>query len=429
MKKIIVLLMTVTFIIACLLQPAFAVDSASSQSPGMSNFIKIQTYNEDIFDDILIDKWYYSEVVNANSYGIMKGVGNNKFNPDGTMTIAEAITIASRINSIYNGGTGDIPPIDPTIWYSGNIFYAENNGIMDQNEYKGQYNEPVTRAQLAHLYYKTIPSIEFSAINDLISIPDLSEDDIYYNDILSLYKAGVIMGTDSKGSFKPDADITRAEAAAILNRIIDPDKRKTISGESLEQKNAFDQLKETGQYVIGSGEIYGQGDCLFYTDVYPDLSDNGIQKNLKWYIFIDPAGGPNFDTVNYECEIIMTKWNFDLESRHEVREALKILYPTGFDQVYECIMKSLNFDLWEAGEINTLNSTSGTMWTQYSDGRAINVQFQSDNGSLRIYLYKTGYIQTPPEQADPIVIKAITETSKNFAGWLNVYDSCQLGTY
>jgi len=40
-----------------------------------------------------------------------------------------------------------------------------------------------------------------------------------------LYKAGVVAGSDSIGTFNPGANITRAEAAAIISRVILKDTR------------------------------------------------------------------------------------------------------------------------------------------------------------------------------------------------------------
>ena len=43
---------------------------------------------------------------------------------------------------------------------------------------------------------------------------------------------GVLTGNDSRGTFRPDSSITRAEASAILNRVLDASKRKTFTLES-----------------------------------------------------------------------------------------------------------------------------------------------------------------------------------------------------
>ena len=60
-------------------------------------------------------------------------------------------------------------------------------------------------------------------------ITDVTDYTPYQNDILRLYQCGLSQGSDSRGSFRPDAAITRAEAAAILTRMVDPDLRLSLS--------------------------------------------------------------------------------------------------------------------------------------------------------------------------------------------------------
>jgi hypothetical protein len=428
MKRTIALFMVIIFIIPALVSLAFA-SVSNALSPDMSNFKNIKTYTANTFTDVFQSLWYYPEIANAYSFGIVEGKGNNLFDPGGNMRISEAIAVSTRIHSIYNGGNGIITPSIPDIWYSGNIDYAENNGILEENEFEDQYERFATRAELVRIYSRALLPEEFQAINNIDSIPDVSVDTPYYSDIMAMYEAGVVIGNDAQGTFRPESNTTRAEATTILNRIIDPDKRKTFTPVSPIAGNAFEIFMETGDYAMGTGEVYGEGDCMFYKSAYPDLSDNGIRENLTWYVFIDPNGGPTYDSANYECEIILRDWNFDLTTRHQVRDALKIIYPAGYDQVYDCMIKALNFELWEAGVMNTRNATSGTMWTRYFDGRAINLQFQYDIGAFRVYFYKNGYTQPPPEQESEQATNAKIIIAKDFAGWKILYESCQLDVY
>ena len=56
-------------------------------------------------------------------------------------------------------------------------------------------------------------------------IPDVAPEDYAGAEIYLLYQAGVLNGTDDRGSFRPDAALRRAEAAAILARLADPELR------------------------------------------------------------------------------------------------------------------------------------------------------------------------------------------------------------
>ena len=103
-------ILIIVLIIACLLQTVIYSTATAVAAHGMTNFKRINTYTSKTFSDISPKQLYYQDVVNAYSYGIMSGIGNSKFNPTAYISIAEAIVIATKMNSIYNGGIGKIAP-------------------------------------------------------------------------------------------------------------------------------------------------------------------------------------------------------------------------------------------------------------------------------------------------------------------------------
>ena len=63
------------------------------------------------------------------------------------------------------------------------------------------------------------------------NIGDYSEVSSYANDmryILQAYSNGILCGTDDAGSYAPSAYAKRAEAAAIMQRLVDPSKRLKV---------------------------------------------------------------------------------------------------------------------------------------------------------------------------------------------------------
>ena len=57
------------------------------------------------------------------------------------------------------------------------------------------------------------------------SLPDVGAQTPYQGEIPMLYRTGVLAGNDAAGAFNPGDGITRAEAAAIISRVILPDTR------------------------------------------------------------------------------------------------------------------------------------------------------------------------------------------------------------
>jgi phosphoribosylamine-glycine ligase len=77
---------------------------------------------------------------------------------------------------------------------------------------------------------ESIDSVDLEAINivDDGAIPDVDMSADYADAVYLLYRAGVLTGSDSMGTFAPKSVISRAEAAAVITRIIDPTLRTSV---------------------------------------------------------------------------------------------------------------------------------------------------------------------------------------------------------
>ena len=67
-------------------------------------FEKTATYNNN-FNDVPEQSWYAENVKTAFELGFMNGKSEGMFDPAGNVTVAEGITMASRVHAIYNGTT------------------------------------------------------------------------------------------------------------------------------------------------------------------------------------------------------------------------------------------------------------------------------------------------------------------------------------
>ena len=193
---------------------------------GMSNFTKVNAYARGQFTDVNETLWYgYDEqrvIATAYEYGLMLGTSDTLFDPTGNVTIAQAVTMASRVHKIYSTGNGDF--VQGSVWYQVYVDYALANDIIAANDFT-DYNKTATRAEMAYIFSKALPATEFASQNTVNSLPDVNSGTPYYSAILTLYKAGVIAGSDTQGTFNPSNNITRAEAAAIISRVILPATR------------------------------------------------------------------------------------------------------------------------------------------------------------------------------------------------------------
>ena len=65
-------------------------------------FEKSNTYNDN-FSDVTESNWFSNDVKTAYELGLMNGKSEGLFDPNGNVTVAEGITMASRIHALYNG--------------------------------------------------------------------------------------------------------------------------------------------------------------------------------------------------------------------------------------------------------------------------------------------------------------------------------------
>ena len=111
-------------------------------------------------------------------------------------------------------------------WYDIYTDYAVQNGIVEEGRFLGNdFTENITRAEMCDLFAAALPEEYFAPINDVKGIPDVARDmknsDVY----LALYKAGILLGSDDKGTFNGGSDIRRSEVSAIINRVALPENR------------------------------------------------------------------------------------------------------------------------------------------------------------------------------------------------------------
>lgn len=190
----------------------------------LKNFTVKNQYTSGQFADVA-NQWYSDSVKKVYELGLMKGTSDGKFNPDGTITLAEAIAMAARLHNISTGGSGEFTQGTP--WYDVYVDYAVKNGIIKKDDFK-DYSRKATRGEMAYIFASAVPNV-LTRINDVDSIPDVTEDTKYSDSIFLLYQAGVLTGNDARGTFEPETNINRAQAAAIITRIALPSERKTLT--------------------------------------------------------------------------------------------------------------------------------------------------------------------------------------------------------
>lgn len=175
--------------------------------------------------------WYGSQqqgvIKSVVQLGIMNGYTDGTFHPIGNITLSEAIKMAAVVHATCNNQTISFSASDGGKWYDAYLNYCVKNRIVSSDEYSS-LDAYATRAQIAHIFAKA--TSDFAVVNDIDYdyIPDVSERSKYADEILALYRAGILTGDERTRAFRPSDTITRAEAAAIISRVALPTTRIKI---------------------------------------------------------------------------------------------------------------------------------------------------------------------------------------------------------
>lgn len=242
------------------------------------------------FSDVPSNAWYAQDVAAAEKYGILQGTGNGRFSPDGNLTLAQAITMAARTYAYERGET--IPKTGGSTWYSDFLQYANDKGICAIGEFGAAYDNFCNRLTMAKLFARVVPESTATQRNDVTTLPDVqsvSENQA----VFTLYQLGILTGSDKYGTFHPYQYIKRSETAAILNRVLNPDTRKSFTLEeapTVEQiyanalVQAWDYFKDDIEFAQDIGIDMGDFGYTLY-----DIDNNGVPELLVGFTGEDEA--------------------------------------------------------------------------------------------------------------------------------------------
>ncbi len=203
--------------------------------------ISTVTAAEEIFQfpDVSNSAWYFDDLqyILKDPRHIFSGYPNGTFRPNDTLTADMYIKLIVTVMG-HDVGNGQ------EYWASTYIDKAIDEGYVVLSEdylfsYKTKedpyagYKRPISRADMALIAGRALADITDSReYRDPVAVSSLIKD---YNDIppyqkwnvVKCYDLGILTGFPD-GEFKPDNILTRAEAVAVIRRLIDPSARKKV---------------------------------------------------------------------------------------------------------------------------------------------------------------------------------------------------------
>ena len=175
------------------------------------------------FTDLNKSLWYHDGVHWALENGVMKGVGNNLFDPNGTTSRAMIVTMLHRMEGEPKSDYAmTFKDVEDGKWYTEAIRWAAENGIVEgYTKEKFGPTDDLTREQLATILYR-YAKLKGQGFTGMWAFPlnfdDASDVSGWANEAVCwMTMNGVIQGTgDNKLS--PKGNAARAQVATMLMR-------------------------------------------------------------------------------------------------------------------------------------------------------------------------------------------------------------------
>jgi len=156
----------------------------------------------------------------------MFGDSRGNFRPSADITRAEVATILARTQLLdFEQGISTLPSgmasfdafsdVNPGQWFYYYVAWAYDAGLIQGHAGRFRPNDPVTREELAAMIARTgtVRPEGNTSFSDNGDISNWAQSYVY-----TVYRDGLMVG--SGGNFRPTANITRAETATAMNRIL-----------------------------------------------------------------------------------------------------------------------------------------------------------------------------------------------------------------
>ena len=177
------------------------------------------------FTDIQTSQWFYSEVLSVYHLGVIKGMTETTFVPDGKVTRAQFITMLYRLDGEkkIEDGKNTFTDLAKDAYYTDAVNWGVKNEIikgMSDKEFAPEAN--ITREQIATILYRYAAFSKKDGMDKKVDLTEKFKDagtvSAYAKDALQWAAAHEIVKGDETG-IRPLDNATRAEAAALMVRI------------------------------------------------------------------------------------------------------------------------------------------------------------------------------------------------------------------
>lgn len=201
------------------------------------------------FEDIS-GHWAENDITYLYNAGLVSGVSEKAFAPDGVVNRAEFVTMLVRAmgiaTDVYSINFSDVSPVDD--WFAGYLGGAVNAGIIENSMHSFNPTIKITRGEVAIMLKNAMDYSNIEKSVKVCEFLDVAKDNSkLYEAVTAVSSIGIMVGK-SEDEFKPDETLTRAESAAIVKRI-------SIASEKIENVSLSMKSEALNEAIEEDGEI------------------------------------------------------------------------------------------------------------------------------------------------------------------------------
>jgi len=189
--------------------------------------VAVEILGEQIFVDTDYKAWYSEHVDYVYDQKLMNGTGERTFGPDMALSRAMVVTVLYRAaGSPEVEGENPFNDVEAGQWYSDAIVWASRNEVVN-GVGNGRFdpNGSITREQIATILYRYTENLgvemgegaDLDAYPDGVAVADFAKEGMAWS-----LAEGLISGTVSNGvtTLSPKHNATRAQFATIISRYL-----------------------------------------------------------------------------------------------------------------------------------------------------------------------------------------------------------------
>ena len=175
------------------------------------------------FEDVDVNDWFFTSVAWAYTNGIMNGVSETEFAPDGTMTRAMLVTVLWRYAGEPEAGAAAFADVADGAWYSAAVAWAaENDIVLGLNPTTFAPEDYINREQMYTILYRYMRFMGLTIeLEEEMRLQQFADDDLvsdWAREALHfMFDAGVMFRYSTLDNYaRPQTDATRGEIAAAM---------------------------------------------------------------------------------------------------------------------------------------------------------------------------------------------------------------------